>query len=58
MRIYKHYFEKSDTTYVQTFQSKKKYHAVWKHLKYTAFLNHNVVKIKLFGLFTIYKKEN
>lgn len=57
MKIYKHYFDKSDTPYKQTFQPKKKQHTVWKRNPYTRFLGHNVQKIKLFGIFTIYKRE-
>ena len=56
MKIYKHYFDKIDTPYQQTFQSKKKQHTVWKHNPYMCFLGHNVQKIKLFGIFTIYEK--
>lgn len=54
MRIYKHYFDKNDTPYVQDYQAGKKYHTAWKHLKYRAFLGHKVLKIKVFGIFTIY----
>jgi hypothetical protein len=55
MRLYKHYFEKNDTPYRESFQSKKKYHTVWKRGKYRIFLLHKVVKIKFLGIFTIYK---
>lgn len=54
MKIYKHYFDKNDTPYVQDFQANKKYHTAWKRLKYRAFLDHKVLKIKVFGIFTIY----
>jgi hypothetical protein len=54
MRIYKHYFNRDDTPYVQEYQEGKKYHTVWKRLKYRTFLKHRVVKIKMFGIFTIY----
>lgn len=49
MRLYKHYFENIDT------QSQKKYCTEWFHEKYIIFLRHKVMKIKLLGLFTIYK---
>lgn len=49
MRLYKHYFENTDT------QSRKKYRTEWLYEKYTIFLRHKVMKIKLLGLFTIYK---
>lgn len=58
MKLYKHYFKKTDTPYIQEFQKRKKYHTVWKHYKYTRFLGHKVYKIKLFGIFTIYKGKN
>ena len=54
MKIYKHYFEKTDTPFVQEYQAKKKYHTAWKHLRYVRFMDHKVVKIKMFGIFTIY----
>ena len=57
MRIYKHYFKKTDTPYSQEWQKRKKYHIVWKHFAYTSFFGHRVYKIKLFGIFTIYKDE-
>lgn len=52
-----HYFDKEDTPYSQEFQPNKKYHKVWKRLKYNTFLGHQAVKIKWFGLITIYKKN-
>jgi hypothetical protein len=55
MKIYKTYFDKSDTPFIQTFQPRRKYHVCWKRVPYKTFLGHNVVKIKLFGLFTIKK---
>jgi len=54
---YKTYFDKTDTPYVKTFQSNKKYHIVWKRNAYKTFLNHRVIKIRLFGLITIYNIE-
>lgn len=54
MKIYKHYFDKKDTPYVQEYQPKRKYHTAWKRIRYKGFLGHKVVKIKLLGLFTIY----
>ena len=49
MRLYKHYFENTDT------QSRKKYRTEWLREKYGIFLRQKVIKIKLLGLFTIYK---
>lgn len=57
MKIYKTYFKKSDTPYRLEFQPHKKYHTVWKHNAYIEFLGHKVFKIKLFGIFTIYKDK-
>jgi len=57
IRFYKHYFDRSDTPFIQDFQKGKKYQCVWKLGKYEVFLNHKVVKIKLFGLFTIYTRK-
>ncbi len=57
MKIYKHYFDKRDTPYQQSFQPKKKQHTVWKRSAYKRFLGHNVQKIKLLGLITIYQRE-
>jgi hypothetical protein len=57
MKIYKTYFDKIDTPYMQEFQPKKKYHVVWKRLAYKEFFEHKVIKIKLFGLFTIYNNK-
>lgn len=57
MKIYKHYFDKTDTPYKLTFQPNKKYHTAWKHMPYTKFLGHKTVKIKKFGIFTIYKNN-
>ena len=54
MKKYKTYFDKKDTPYMQKFQKRKKYHIVWKRRPYKWFLHCAVVKIKLFGLFTIY----
>lgn len=57
-----HYFDKTDTPYSQEWQPKRKYHKVWKRLKYKNFLGHKVIKIRWFDLFTIYDtkevKEN
>lgn len=58
MKIYKHYFDKSDTPYIQEFQPKQKYHTCYKHFRYSSFLKHKVIKIKLLGLFTIYEVQN
>ena len=55
MKLYKHYFDKSDTPYVESFQRKRKYHTVWKKGKYRVFLQCKVIKIKFLGIFTIYK---
>jgi hypothetical protein len=55
MKIYKHYFKKTDTPYIQEWKKRKKYHTIWKHLIWERFLGHRVYKIKLFGIFTIYK---
>ena len=57
LKIYKHYFDKNDTPYRADIQAKKKYHTAWKRLPYKRFLAHNVVKIKLFGIFTIYDRR-
>jgi hypothetical protein len=57
MKIYKCYFDKKDTPYIQDYQPNKPYHTDWNRLPYTKFLGHKVVKIKLFGIFTIYKVE-
>jgi hypothetical protein len=54
LKLYKHYFDKADTPYLQTWQSEKKYHTVYKRVAYTEFLKHKVIKIKFLGLFTIY----
>ena len=57
MKKYKTYFDKNDTPFKPEKKRKKKYHTVWFRQPYTMFLKHEVVKIKLFGLITIYKKE-
>ena len=57
MKIYKTYFEKSDSPYCLDFQPRKKYHIVWKRRPYVKFLGHKVLKIKLFGIFTIYENK-
>ena len=57
MKIYKLHFDKKDTPFIETYQSKAKYHTTWTRLQYTKFLDHEVLKIKLFGLFTIYKNS-
>lgn len=57
MKIYKHYFNKTDTPYIQEFQKRNKYHTAWKNFAYKSFLGHKVYKIKLFGIFTIYKNQ-
>ena len=55
MKLYKHYFDKSDTPYRESFQRKRKYHTVWHRGAYRVFLQHKVIKIKFLGIFTIYK---
>ena len=55
MKTYKNYFDKNDTPFKPEMQQKKKYHTVWFRQPYTMFLKHEVVKIKKYGLFTIYK---
>lgn len=55
MKLYKHYFDKSDTPYRESFQRKKKYHTVWHRGAYRVFLAHKVIKIKFLGIFTIYE---
>ena len=57
IKKYKIYFDKDDTPYVADWQAKKKYHTVWKRLPYKRYLGCEVAKIKLFGLFTIYKRS-
>ena len=57
IKKYKIFFDKNDTPYITDWQTKRKYHTVWKRLPYTRFLAHNVVKIKLFGIFTIYDRR-
>lgn len=56
MKKYKCYFDKNDTPFKQEFQANKKYHSVYFRLPYTRFLQHDIIKIKLFGIFTIYKR--
>ena len=58
IKKYKIYFDKNDTPYRAEWQAKKKYHAVWMRLPYKRLLGHKVVKIKLFGIFTIYDRSN
>ena len=55
MKLYKHYFDKTDTPFEGLFPKNKKYHTVWYRGKYRIFLLHKVVKIKFLGIFTIYK---
>ena len=57
MKLYKHYFDKTDTPFEELFQKNKKYHTVWYKGKYRIFLLHKVVKIKFLGIFTIYKLD-
>ena len=54
MKKFKTYFDKSDTPFNLSYQPKSKYHTVWKRQPYTSFMGHKVIKIKLWGLFTIY----
>lgn len=56
-KIYKTYFDKGNTPFKQEFQQKKKYHTVWLRLPYKKFVSHQVIKIKLFGIFTIYDRS-
>lgn len=58
MRIYKTYFDKSDTPFVQEFQKNRKYHTVWKRRPYDTFLGHKVVMVKKFGLFNVKGKSD
>lgn len=55
-RPFKIYFDHSDTPYREECQSKGKYDTEWKHLPYSSFLGHSVVKMKLFGIITIHDK--
>ena len=55
-RPFKIYFDHNDTPYREECQSKGKYDTEWKHLPYSYFLGHSVVKIKLFGIFTVHDK--
>lgn len=54
IKPYKTYFDKKDTPFRQDFQPNKKYHVVWNRLPYRTFLGYKVVKVKLFGIFTIH----
>lgn len=54
VRPFKIYFDHIDTPYREEYQYKGKYHTVWKHLPYHHFLGHSAIKMKLFGIFTIY----
>ena len=58
MKLYKHYFDTTDSPFAAIFQTNKKYHTVWYRSKYRIFLLHKVVKIKFLGIFTIYKLSN
>lgn len=51
---FKIYFDHSDTPYREECQAKGKYDTEWKHLPYRYFLGHSVVKVKLFGIFTVF----
>ena len=53
-RLYKTYFDKSDTPFRQDFQPTQKYHIVWKRAAYRTFLKHKVVKVKFLGIFTLF----
>lgn len=55
-RPFKIYFDHSDTPYREECQSKGKYDTEWKHLPHSYFLGHRIVKMKLFGIFTIYDR--
>ena len=54
IRPFKIYFDHSDTPYKEECQCKGKYDTEWKYLPYRYFLGHSVVKMKLFGIFTIH----
>jgi hypothetical protein len=54
VRPFKIYFDHGDTPYREECQYKGKYDIEWKRLPYRYFLGHSVVKMKLFGIFTIY----
>ncbi len=58
MKLYKHYFDKSDTPFNQLYQKKRKWHTVWFRGKYRIFLQCKVIKVKFLGLFTIYELTN
>lgn len=47
MKLYKHYFDKTDTPFKGLFPENKKYHTVWYRGKYRIFLLHKVVKINI-----------
>ena len=55
MKIYKHYFNKDDSIFNDSYQVKNKYHTHWYDKCYNEIFYHKVIKIKLFGIFTIYK---
>ena len=54
MKTYKIYFAKSDTPFRQDYQESAELHSCWFRLPYKKFLGHQAVKIKRFGIFTIY----
>ena len=57
IKQYKTYFDRSDTPFVQEWQSKRKYQIAWKRMPYTSFLGHKTVKVKWLGLITIHHNE-
>lgn len=58
MKKYKLYFDKQDTPFISSYQQKRKYHIVWRKMPYkNGIAGHIPTKIKLYGLFTIYKRK-
>lgn len=55
VRIYKHYFSKDDTPFNGRYFNGKKEQSAFFDRKYECYFGHKVVKIKVLGLFTIYK---
>lgn len=55
MKLFKHYFDKSDTPFIQGYQRERKYHTVWTKGMHKIFYPHKVIKIKFLGIFTVYK---
>jgi hypothetical protein len=57
MKLYKHYFDKSDTPFIPERQPKAKYHTVWMRKTYEKISNHKVYMIKFLGFITIYRRD-